>query len=75
MFDKASQKRLHEVLALSPHIQEVHLAHIGSPHGRDTDKSKVHEMNKHLNGFGIQVKELSIGDFSRDLQRGLDISF
>ncbi len=72
MFDEYSHGRLDEVLALNPHIQNVHIAH--SKIFNEQERNKTHEMNKKFNPFDIQIKELSISDTSKARGRGPDIS-
>lgn len=72
MFDEHSHGRLDEVLALNPHIQNIHIAHFKNLN--EHERNKTHELNKKFNPFDIQVKELSLGDTSKARGRGPDIS-
>jgi Relaxase/Mobilisation nuclease domain len=72
MFDESSNRRLDELLALNPHIQEIHVARPALAVAQ-RGRSEVHEMNKRFNPFDIHVKELSLAGHDRGRSHGPDI--
>lgn len=74
MFDEGSERRLTEVLALNPHIQEVHVMPTQSHKELKQERSFANKMKERFNPFEILVKELSMSDLSHDRARGPDIS-
>ncbi|OYZ19624.1 MAG: hypothetical protein B7Y39_11535 [Bdellovibrio sp. 28-41-41] len=73
MFDESSEKRLTEVLALNPHIQEIHIMPTQGRAELKQDKDFAQRMKVHFNPFDILVKELSMSDLGHDRNRGPDI--
>jgi ADP-heptose:LPS heptosyltransferase len=73
MFDESSEKRMTEVLALNPHIQEVHVMPTQSHKELKQERSFADKMKERFNPFDILVKELSMSDLSHDRSRGPDI--
>ncbi len=74
MFDEGSEKRLHEVLALNPHISEVRVMPTQGHGELKQERSFAQKMKERFNPFDILVKELSMSDLSHDRGRGPDIS-
>jgi hypothetical protein len=74
LFGDVPGKRLEEVLALHPHISEVHYAHSAKAEERDLGVSEVHAMNERFRSFGITFSEHS-GSEGRSKRRGPDIGF
>ncbi len=73
MFDEGSERKLTEVLALNPHIQEVHVMPTQSHKELKQERSFADKMKERFNPFDILVKELSMSDLSHDRSRGPDI--
>ncbi|MBK9324295.1 MAG: hypothetical protein IPM97_15330 [Bdellovibrionaceae bacterium] len=73
MFDESSEKRMTEVLALNPHIQEVHIMPTQNHKELKQERSFADKMKERFNPFDILVKELSMSDLSHDRTRGHDI--
>lgn len=72
MMDDHSKGRLDELLALNPHITEIHLAQSGRSSGREHERRMNQEMKVKFNPFDIQVKEF-LGDLGKAKDRGPDI--
>lgn len=75
LFGDESGRRVDELLALHTHIRELHVANSARAEERTRDTSAVHEMNQRYRAFGVEVKELSLGDLGKARGRGPDISF
>ena len=70
---EGSERRLDEIMALNPHITEIHLAHSARAEEREMDKAAAHKVRARFNPFDIEVKEVSSGP-ARERGRGPDIS-
>lgn len=73
MLDAFSEKRLTEVLALNPHIQEVHVVESSNPKERAQEKDFAQKMKEQFNPFDILIKAISPTDIGRSHSRGHDI--
>lgn len=73
MLDAHSEKRLTEILALNPHIQEVHMIESSNPKERAQEKDFAQKMKAQFNPFDILIKTFSENDLSRSHSRGHDI--
>lgn len=71
--DEGSEKRLTEIVALNPHIEEVHFVPAQNHKEHEKEKSFAEKMKAQFNPFDILVKELSMADLSHDRGLGPDI--
>jgi len=74
MGDCRMPRRMNEILALFPHITEVHIAQSAKPDEAARNGPAFDEVKRHLDPFSIEVKPLKLGDLGKDRGRGPDIS-
>ena len=71
MMDNKQPQRLDELLAINPHITELHFAHSVSPRERGHEDRMMQEMKTKFNPFDIQIKEF-LGNINKAKDHGPD---
>jgi hypothetical protein len=72
MMDGSHHQRLDELLALNPHIGEIHVAHSAHGNDREHERRMTQEMKAKFNPFDIRVEGIS-GDLGKARGRGPDL--
>lgn len=68
-----SDRRLDEILALHPHVTEVHMAQSARADRRERDAQALHEVKRRLDPFAIEVRSFEPSGLGKDRGRGPDI--
>lgn len=73
--DEGSKRRVDELLALHPHIQEIHFVQSSKSENLEREMSVFREMKKKLDPFSIEVKAITFRDLhkGRELGTGIEI--
>ena len=70
MFDENSEHRMSEIMALNPHIHEIHMVPSHNQAEKERERSFAQKLKTRFNPFDILVKKLSMTDLSHDRGRG-----